>query len=128
MDTLGVIRTLPHKAQEVPTSAEEKRWEQHIQKALKTCGYPNLEFAKSKASDNKNREEHGTKGITLQAIRTFNKRNITVQLKPGSTLCQRPKIRSSTHKQSNVVYTVQWSEECSDLYNGKPKHLLHQPK
>lgn len=45
---LGVIRTLYHRTQNVPTRTEGTEEEQkHIKRALKTCGYPGLYFIKS---------------------------------------------------------------------------------
>lgn len=37
-----------------------------------------------------------------------------------------PKYKTPRHKQSNVVYAIQCSEECTDLYIGETKQPLHR--
>ncbi|KAJ7329127.1 hypothetical protein JRQ81_015301, partial [Phrynocephalus forsythii] len=45
---LGVIRTLSHRAESIPTSTEAKKKEdRHLKTALKACGYPNWSFNKA---------------------------------------------------------------------------------
>uniref|UniRef100_A0A3B5KSY4 Helix-turn-helix domain-containing protein n=1 Tax=Takifugu rubripes TaxID=31033 RepID=A0A3B5KSY4_TAKRU len=46
---LGVIKTLQHWAKEVPTTSQgRKKIQDHIKTALKTCGYPDWAFTKTK--------------------------------------------------------------------------------
>ena len=52
-----------------------------------------------------------------------------MHFKPTNTLRQKlvhPKDRTPRHKLENVVYAVQCSEECTDLYIGKTKQPLHK--
>lgn len=45
---LGVIRTLQHRAESIPTFPEAREQENnHIKQALKKCGYPNWTFIKT---------------------------------------------------------------------------------
>ncbi|XP_047457867.1 uncharacterized protein LOC125018165, partial [Mugil cephalus] len=138
---LGVIRTLQHRAQTVPTRQDGKDKEgTHIKQTLKTCGYPNWAFVKgSKRYPRKDREEEQNrrKNITIPYIagvseklrRIFGKHRIPVYFKPGNTLRQKlvhPKDKTPRQKQSNVVYAVQCSEECTDLYIGETKQPIHK--
>ncbi len=64
-----------------------------------------------------------------EKLRIFNKHNIPVFFKPKNTLRQilvHPKDRTPKHKKSNLVYAVQCSEECTDLYIGETKQPLHK--
>ncbi|TWW62870.1 hypothetical protein D4764_04G0015170 [Takifugu flavidus] len=46
---LGVIKTLQHWAKEIPTTSQgRKKIQDHIKTALKTCGYPDWAFTKTK--------------------------------------------------------------------------------
>ena len=138
---LGVIRTLNHRAESVPTKKEGREKEQkHIKNALKTCGYPKWAFLKNrnkKRTDTEHEREERRKNIVIPYIagvseklkRIFGKHHIPVHFKPENTLRQKlvhPKDKTPRHKQSNVVYAVQCSEECSDLYIGETKQQLHK--
>ena len=37
-----------------------------------------------------------------------------------------PKDKTPRHKQSNVVYAVQYSQDCTDLYVGETKQPLYK--
>lgn len=137
---LGVIRTLHHRSTSIPTSSEGKVKEQkHTREALKTCGYPNWAFIKSLKRKRKSNTENNKKrsnivipyvaGVSEKLKRIFNKHNIPVHFKPGNTLRQKlvhPKDKVPREKQSNVVYAVQCSEDCPDLYIGETKQPLHK--
>ena len=44
----GVIKTLQHRAKEIPTTTQgTKKEQEHIKTALKTCGYPDWTFSKT---------------------------------------------------------------------------------
>ncbi|XP_054861960.1 uncharacterized protein LOC129347772 [Amphiprion ocellaris] len=138
---LGVIRTLKHRAQNIPSEADGKRREhKHIHSALQTCGYPNWAFIKTakKRREDKKDEDHKKRnnivipyvaGISEKLRRIFNTHQIPVHFKPSNTLRQKlvhPKDKIPREKQSNVVYAVQCNEECSDLYIGETKQPLHK--
>ncbi|KAM4585669.1 uncharacterized protein V3H82_004644 [Fundulus diaphanus] len=140
---LSVIRTLQHRAEHVPTKTEGKHKEQkHIKDALQTCGYPNWAFVKSARKSKRPAAEHnGEKnkrknivipyvaGVSEKLKKIFSKHKIPVHFKPNRTLRQRlvhPKDKTPKPKMSGVVYAVQCSEECSDLYIGETKQPLHR--
>ena len=57
----------------------------------------------------------------------FSKHNILVHLKLKNSLRQRVfHSKHKTFKQGGVVYAVQCSEDCADLYIGETKHNLHK--
>ncbi|XP_070835613.1 uncharacterized protein [Chaetodon trifascialis] len=137
---LGVIRTLQHRADNVPTSQQARDKEhKHLRDALKTCGYPSWSFVKSSAASRKCRVTEEEKrdrrhnivipyvsGVSEKLRRIFNK-HIPVHFKPGNTLRQRlvhPKDRIPHTQKNNLVYAVQCSEECTDLYIGETKQPL----
>ncbi|XP_012811622.2 uncharacterized protein LOC105946468, partial [Xenopus tropicalis] len=140
---LGVIRTLHHRAESVTTDTESKDKEcKHLRGALKACGYPDWAFVKTRATKpNRNTKRNNrpeaerrrnivipyVAGVSEKLRRIFNKHHIPVFFKPSNTLRQKlvhPKDPTPKEKQSNVVYAVQCSEECTDLYIGETKQLL----
>ncbi|XP_060756448.1 uncharacterized protein LOC132867510 [Neoarius graeffei] len=137
---LGVIRTLQHRAQNIPTTVEGKEKEQnHIRKALQNCGYPNWSFFKSRKRNIMDKEDNRNKrknivipyisGLSEKLRRIFYKHNIPVCFRPSNTLKQKlvhPKDRIPRHKQDNVVYAIQCSEQCTDSYIGETKQPLHR--
>uniref|UniRef100_A0A3B4FKP6 GIY-YIG domain-containing protein n=1 Tax=Pundamilia nyererei TaxID=303518 RepID=A0A3B4FKP6_9CICH len=61
--------------------------------------------------------------------RVFSKHDITVYFRPSNTLRQKlvhPKHKTPKHNLNNVVYAVQCSEKCLDLYIGETKQPLHK--
>ncbi|XP_049914604.1 uncharacterized protein LOC126398968 [Epinephelus moara] len=139
---LGVIRTLQHRADNLPTSTQAQGKEhEHLREALKTCGYPSWTFVKTAARNRKNKvgDEEKSKrnnivipyvsGVSEKLGRIFNKHRIPVYFKPSNTLRQRlvhPKDRTPHTQKSNLVYAVQCSEECPDLYIGETKQPLNK--
>ncbi|XP_060781028.1 uncharacterized protein LOC132888964 [Neoarius graeffei] len=137
---LGVISTLQHRAQNIPTMVEGKEKEQnHIRKALQNCGYPNWSFFKSRKRNITDKEDNRNKrknivipyisGLSEKLRRICYKHNIPVCFRPSNTLKQKlvhPKDRIPKHKQDNVVYAIQCSEECTDSYIGETKQPLHR--
>ncbi|KAK7925859.1 hypothetical protein WMY93_008169 [Mugilogobius chulae] len=140
---LGVIRTLQHRAEEVPTSSEGKKKEtQHVQKALSACGYP--KWALNRAKRPKKQEKRETEkekrkngvsipyvsGLSEKLQRIFRQHDIPVFFKPVNTLRQKlvhPKDKMPTEKQSNVVYSIRCSEDCcNEHYIGETKQPLHK--
>uniref|UniRef100_A0A1A8DK57 GIY-YIG domain-containing protein n=1 Tax=Nothobranchius kadleci TaxID=1051664 RepID=A0A1A8DK57_NOTKA len=68
-------------------------------------------------------------GVSEKLRRVFSKHNIPVYFRPSNTLRQKlvhPKDKTLKHKLNNVVYAVQCSEECPDLYIGETKQPLHK--
>jgi len=67
--------------------------------------------------------------LTSAMRRIFSKHDIPVHFKPKNTFRQRlllSKDKTPKHKLSGVVYAVQCSEECADLYIGETKQQLHK--
>ncbi|XP_062849575.1 uncharacterized protein LOC134311850 [Trichomycterus rosablanca] len=142
---LGVIRTLHHRANSIPTDTTAKdREKSHVKKALGECGYPNWAFVKAgktpkhSSSGSKGGEEQPRSrrkpvvipyvaGVSEQLRRIFSKHRVSVAFKPQNTLRQKlvhPKDRVPRHKQSNVVYAVRCREDCRELYIGETKQPL----
>ncbi|XP_070401572.1 uncharacterized protein [Nothobranchius furzeri] len=139
---LGVIKTLHHRAEHVPSKPEGKKKERtHIKESLKTCGYPNWAFIKSAKMHRKEdqtpaREDKKDRcnnlvipyvaGVSEKLRRVFSKHNIPVYFRPSNTLRHKlvhPKDKTAKHKLDNVVSAVQCSEGCPDLYIGETKPL-----
>ncbi|XP_033181822.1 uncharacterized protein LOC117152842, partial [Anabas testudineus] len=140
---IGVIRTFNHRAQNIPTSIEaQKKEDRHLKTALRTCGYPKWAFNKAGTCSRKRTREQSESqvlrknlvipymaGVSDKLKRIFRKHNIPVYFKPTNTLRQKlvhPKDRTPKHKMSNIVYAVQCSEECPELYIGETKQPLHR--
>ncbi|XP_051781539.1 uncharacterized protein LOC127527292 [Erpetoichthys calabaricus] len=142
---LGVIRTLQHRANTIPTDSEAREAEEHhVKKALNKCGYPSWSFVKAGRTPTERskrfmREEGHplpkrkpllipyVSGVSEQLRRIFSKHQVSVAFKLQNTLRQRlvhPKDRVPRHKQSNIVYAVKCQEECRDLYIGETKQPL----
>ena len=138
---MGVIRTMEHRVNNIPTSTRAQTEEyQHLKGALKTCGYPSWSFRKTTAHSRKDttvddaeRRKDKRKNIVIPNVsgvseklrRIFNKHQIPVSFKPSNTLRQKlvhPKDRIPHKHKSNLVYAVQCSEECKDLYIGETKN------
>ncbi|XP_063353977.1 uncharacterized protein LOC134644818 [Pelmatolapia mariae] len=144
---LGVIRTLQHRANTIPTdTAAREAEEHHIKKALSKCGYPSWTFVKAgkapKESSSRSRREGQllpkrkpvvipyVSGVSEQLRRIFSKHRVSVAFKPQNTLRQKsvhPKDRVPRHKQSNIVYAVKCQEDWQDLYIGETKQPLAKP-
>ena len=134
---LGVIGALNHRAETVPKKTEGKEKEQkQIRGALQTCGYPNWTFVKTYRRSRADREEQTGKRnnivIPLEHLRCSGGSSlniIPVHFKPTNTLRQKPvhpKDKTPRHKQSDVVYAVQCSQDCTDLYSGETQQPLHK--
>ena len=126
---LGVIRTLQHRADNVPTSTQARNKEhKHLREALTTCGYPSWAFVKTATVARKNTKKDGEEkkktrrnnivipyvsGISEKIRRVFNKHHIPVYFKPSNTLRQKlvhPKDRTPhthTEKQPGVCCSMQ---------------------
>ncbi|CAI5693976.1 unnamed protein product [Oreochromis niloticus] len=68
-------------------------------------------------------------GVSEKLRRVFSKHNIPVYFRPSNTLRQKlvhPKDKTPKHRLNNVVYAVQCSKECPDLYIGETKQPLHK--
>ncbi|XP_060769143.1 mitochondrial outer membrane protein SLC25A46 isoform X1 [Neoarius graeffei] len=118
-----------------PTTVEGKEKEQnHIKKALQNCGYPNWAFLKSRKRNITGKEDNRKKrknivipyisGLSEKLRRIFYKHNIPVHFRPSNTLKQKLVHPKDRHKQDNVVYAIQCSEECTDSYIGETKQPL----
>ncbi|CAF94542.1 unnamed protein product [Tetraodon nigroviridis] len=87
---LGVNKTLQHRATKVPTTSQGRKKEQdHLTTALKTCGYPDWAFTKTRKKRVPSNEEEKDKrhsvsipymaGVSEKFRRIFQKHNIPVQ-------------------------------------------------
>ena len=138
---LGVIRTLFHRADNIPSTEESKsREREHLKSALKICGYQNWTFEKALKPREKSVTTSSTSstiaskrrnnitipyvaGVSEKLKRIFGKHQIPASFKPCNTLRQRLvhlKGKPPRHKQSNIVYTIQCQDsECKEFYIGK---------
>lgn len=60
--------------------------------------------------------------------RIFDKHHIGVHFKPGNTLRQtlvHPRDKPPGQNKSNVMYTVQYGGECTELYHGEAQLLFN---
>ncbi|XP_023255234.1 uncharacterized protein LOC111649770 [Seriola lalandi dorsalis] len=135
---MGVIRTLQHRADNIPTSTRAQAEEhKHLKGALKTCGYPSWTFGKTTTRSRKNTNTEDAEkmkdkrrnivipyvsGVSEKLRRIFNKHQIPVCFKPSNTLRQKlvhPKDKTPHNQKSNLIYAVKCSEECNNLLLGK---------
>ena len=143
---MSVIRTLQHRANNIPTSKQNQEKEsKHLEAALKKCGYPNWAFTKTATRARKDtagtteKKDKDTRlkgivipyfaGVSEKLRRIFNKQQIPVFFKPGQTLRQRlvhPKDPVPHNQKNNLVYAISCSEGCSDQYIGETKQPLHK--
>ena len=115
----------------------------HIKTALKACGYPNWVYVKSTKQSRNNtqttQDEERNKpnnvvilyvaGLSEKFRGIFSKHDILVHFRPCNTVKQKLvhlKDKTPKHKLYNVVYAVQRSEDCTDLYIGETKQPLHK--
>ncbi|TWW53916.1 hypothetical protein D4764_0197150, partial [Takifugu flavidus] len=106
---LGVIRTLQHRAREIPTTSQGRKKEQdHIKTALKTCGYPDWAFTRTsrKRDLSKGEEEERNK-----------RRSVSIPYLSGVS----EKFRRILQK-----HDIPCQEECKELYIGETKQPLHR--
>ena len=117
---LGVIRTLQHRAEVVPTTEEGKDKERtHVKQALQECGYPKWTFNKTNKRPKHDNKENTDKrkgisvpyvsGLSEKLKRIFKEHKVPVYFKPGNTIRQKlvhPKDKTPTQDQANVVYSI----------------------
>ncbi|XP_072022071.1 uncharacterized protein [Amphiura filiformis] len=145
---LGVIKTLFHRAETIPSTDEAKAGErEHLKSALGTCGYKDWTFHKAlkPQKDQTSSKQSSTTasstrkfGITLPYVsdvseklkRIFGQHQIPVSLKPCNTLRQKlvhPKDEIPQRKQSNIVYAINCQDsDCENYYIGETKQPLHK--
>ena len=139
---LGVIRTLNHRAATIisdPVEADKEL--DHLESALRKCGYPNWSFIKAdyrepratRPKDISNRPPVRVtipyvKGVSERLKKTFKQFGFTVTHKPFNTLRSqlvRVKDKPQKEKKSNVVYGVRCRDRhCTDSYVGETKQSL----
>lgn len=120
---------MQHCAYSVLTSAQAQENEhKHLRHTLKSCGYPNSTSVKTAASSRKNtnnadrEKKNKLKNVVIPVSeklrRIFNKHHIPMFFECSNTLRQlvHPKDRTRKNKKSNLVYAVQCSAECTDIY------------
>ncbi|XP_072021195.1 uncharacterized protein [Amphiura filiformis] len=145
---LGVIKTLFHRAETIPPTAEAKAGKrEHLKSALGTCGYKDWTFQKAlkPQKDQTSSKQSSTTasstrkfGITIPYVsdvseklkRIFGQHQIPVSLKPCNTLRQKlvhPKDKIPQRKQSNIVYAINCQDsDCDNFYIGETKQPLHK--
>ncbi len=138
---LGVIRTLYHRAEVVNTLKEDENTEKEgIKQALCKCGYRDWHFklvSRDKPQSRERRRNTNTsnkgsvtlpyiKGTSEALRRIFNKRGVTVHMKPRNTLRQllvAPKDKLDKKEQSGVVYRIP-CKDCDASYVGESERAL----
>ena len=145
---LGVIRTLFHRAENIPSTEEAKSKEQsHLKSALGVCGYKPWTFDKalkphSQSQTTRTKQTSASSpcrrnttipyisGLSEKVKRIYREHNLPVSFKPCNTLRQKlvhPKDKPPRHKQSNIVYGFQCKEDtCEETYIGETKQPLHK--
>ena len=137
---LGLFSTHWRRQKPQHWGYRERNLYTQIRGALKTYGYQNWTFVKTAKRSRAGRDEETRKpnnifilyaaGTPETLRRIYNKHHITVHFKPNNTLRQKlvhPKDKTPPrHKQSNVVYAVRCSRDCTDLYIGETKQPLHK--
>ena len=132
---LGVVRTLYDRNRNLVTLQQDQALEkQHIDNALKQCGYPKWAMEKVGVDMNNprgrnNREEtpYGTvvipyvKGLSESLRRSYGRYNFQTAMKPVSTLRNilvHPKDKRSMEDQCNVIYKIP-CKSCKSSYIGQ---------
>ena len=126
----------------LPRLRKKQKEHQHSKKALQTCGYPNWAFVNSAKTNGpnytvreakKNSHKHTVipyvAGVSEKLRSIFSKHDLPLHFKHRNTLRQtlvHPKDKTPKQNLSGVVYAVQCSEECADLYTGDTKQQLHK--
>ena len=142
----GVVRTLVHRSKTVITREEDKEVElQHLKKVLNTCGYGEWTFQVAQSSMSKQQRDQRQvqrsqnklsgrpyvtipyiKGISEALRRIFNKRGISVHLKPRNTLREllvSPKDKTEPNNKCGVVYQINCNN-CNASYIGETERAL----
>ena len=126
----GVIRTLNHWGETVPTKSEREEKEQkHTRGALKTCGYQDWICVITAKRSRADREEETTQATSLSFPVIFDKHHIPVNFKHSNTVRQKLvhlENKTTEHEESIVVYAVQCSQECTNMYIGETKQPIHK--
>ena len=138
---LGVIRTLFDREDNIVTDPEDREAEeQHIIKALTTCGYPKWTFNRVKQEKVKKQQQKSTKskpdnaekskgmvvipyvgGLTEKLQCIYRKHKISTAVKPHRTLRSylvHPKDKIEDKKKSGVVYCIPCGN-CDSKYIGE---------
>ncbi|XP_072037121.1 uncharacterized protein [Amphiura filiformis] len=123
---LGVIRSLQLRASTIISDQEDLPGEQnHIQKSLGCCGYPNWAFTKAK----KKRAHTESKRRNGQRIKnTLKSFGIATSYKPTNIIRGKlvhVKDKPPKDKQSNLVYGITCAAtDCGEAYVGETKQSL----
>ncbi|XP_072037613.1 uncharacterized protein [Amphiura filiformis] len=138
---LGVIRSLQHRANTIISDQEDLPGEQnHIQKSLGCCGYPNWAFTKAKKTkehtQNQNAETGTGTQVTIPYISGLSERikntlksfGIATSYKPTNIIRGKlvhVKDKPPKDKQSNLVYGITCAAtDCGEAYVGETKQSL----
>ncbi|XP_070579089.1 uncharacterized protein [Ptychodera flava] len=137
---LGVIRTLLDRNDSIVTEQHDRDIEeQHIRKALSTCGYPNWTInkvkkdkssPKPKCTSKKDKNSEKSRGLVVipyveglseKMARVFRKFGFSTAMKPHRTLRNilvHPKDKLLTNKKAEVVYEIPCAD-CPKSYVGE---------
>ncbi len=143
---LGVIRTLLDRCYNIVTEeSDQKKEVEHIEQALRKCGYPDWSFkrVKDQLANKKERPEIKeekdpsekckdmvvlpyVKGLTEKLTRIFRKHKISTAVKPHQTLRNilvHPKDKIEDSKKCGVVYRIS-CKNCPKQYIGETGRQL----
>ena len=146
---LGVIRTLFHRADNIPSTENLKQGEkEHLKSALGVCGYKSWTFQKALKNSEKSQQKNTVprnsssntrrynttipyiSGLSEKIRRIYRAHNLQVSFKPGNTLRQQlvhPKDKTPRHKQQNIVYGFKCvDKDCEEAYIGETKQPMHK--
>ena len=141
---LGIVRTLMHRANTLITDEDRKKREKEkIKNALRLCGYPEWALkegehqgekkkTRDKGEDQERKKPKGyvvlpyIKGVSERLRRTFQKQNINLYHKAGTTLRQmlvHPKDKLKPSEQCGAVYQLE-CQVCQEKYIGESGRSL----
>ncbi|XP_072039459.1 uncharacterized protein [Amphiura filiformis] len=135
---LGVVRTLLDRKDKIVTEQEDKKNEEdHIKKALNTCGYPNWAIEKVKKEKEQPKKKNASKtvedktranvtlpyieGVTERVQRILRTHNIASSVKPHTSLRRllvHPKDKVDMDDKTGVIYEIP-CHNCPKTYVGE---------
>lgn len=138
---LGVVRTLYHRCDSIVTAENDRISEkQHLQCALKGCGYPLWALKDSPKEpeppgpDTSPRTERSkcmivlpyAQGVSEKLCRVYKKHQVNVAFKPAQTLRQllvRPKDKTPQDQCCGAIYQIN-CDDCAGFYVGETARQL----
>lgn len=125
-------QTLQHRPKEIATRSQgEKKEQEYRRTALQTCSHPDWAFTKTSKKRDPSREEERNNPHSISVPHSLEcQGNLPAHFKASNTLRQKlvhPKDKTPRHKQSNIVYAIQYQEECRGLCIGETAPHKHGP-